>query len=484
VNPSKREEGEEKKREKETMGRAFPVAVLFVVPLFLLRLLCPCGAQTTATTCTSSPCLPREGGTLVSEAAALSASGILGSMDVPDASFYFPGIASTNTRLPLPGVFLQHSIEVSQAGTVTVAYLHETAGYRNLFGLFEFVSDAGSAGGIRVVREITVFPDISSTCLAQFDAVEVGPFPAGTKLGFVMGQNARCIGPNATKFYSFAALNPRAEEHFSMFRDKHTGHLVVGFEDLALTGTTTGYGYRDGQFVVFPSNGAALAAGGPAPTLCWPPCRSNGATCDFATAQCVCPAGSLFGGPTCSTCNCSQKVAAQGCGASEVAGCGPACVSPDYSVDSLSFCQPCCRYASDSSCEFSACPAKDMASDAESGGAVGIAVGVSVGAAVVAVAVVVAVVLWRRNSKRKAARDNIELPSSPLPASPGSEYGTPADSPTEYSDFRDSSSHSPEYGVLEGGPSPLSGEYRGIELPASARGGSEYEDIEDFVQSS
>jgi hypothetical protein len=401
------------------------------------------------------PCLARQGGALVrSETLLFSGSASTRAnfeqmIDSEDGfwDFYFPGGSPQ-----LPQAMHGSWIEFQAAGFVTLAFLKEGSGTRDAFGVFEFTQQGAGTPPV-VVREQLVFPDTATAyCdLKRYDAVTLGPYAQGTRLGFLAIPNGRCN--NQTRpVYSLPELNGAAgEAKFMSITDVHTGSHVVGYR---FGGDSVSP--RNGVFGVIPGAGATItSSAGSLPTLCFPACRFNRATCDYAhNGTCVCH-DSFFGGPVCNSCPCATL--AGSCG-SELSGCAPSCRAPYHGADFSTFCTydggttPCCRYEKGTDCATqgaSACPLKeeDESAAADNAGAVAGGVAGAVGGVAVVGGAVALVVLIRRRKNRDVENDgDLQLDSVPQtgPVTPIA----PAVTPTEYSEFRPNSGSATEYSGL------------------------------------
>lgn len=114
---------------------------------------------------------------------------------------------------------------------MSFTFVYEGAGYRNIFGYFIYNNATGA-----VVEERVIFPDVTwiseGGCLIAGRTVQVGPFNAGTWIGFYIIANG-FKKPNNYKYYSVmnnVTRNPDGKRHMSIVTID--GVVVIGFEDL------------------------------------------------------------------------------------------------------------------------------------------------------------------------------------------------------------------------------------------------------------
>ncbi len=160
-----------------------------------------------------------------------------GLLDRVDAAF--PG----NGRLDQmdPGMLTTDAnLHLTEPAVVSMTFLDEKAGFRNAVGYVTF-DDAGT-----VLTEVTVFEDYSEAdgaggFLVPGDTIDIGPFEAGTNVGFFLVPNG---DPFRDPHTTLNALNPGGENYTGYYLDEASGYGVVGFEDV-VGKPEWGLGYDD-----------------------------------------------------------------------------------------------------------------------------------------------------------------------------------------------------------------------------------------------
>ena len=151
---------------------------------------------------------------------------------VPDARpEFFSGDYSSN-------------IYLSQKANVKVTFVHEGAGYRNSFGYFTYTADTVPTHASEVDL-IPVFPNSSYAGsgggLRTGNTVQIGPFDAGTYVGFWVKANAwnrwtQTVGSGYWTHFTLPHLNTEINEdkkqHVAMFWHEESEKLIMGFEDI------------------------------------------------------------------------------------------------------------------------------------------------------------------------------------------------------------------------------------------------------------
>ncbi|MCH2208111.1 MAG: LruC domain-containing protein, partial [Lentisphaerales bacterium] len=136
------------------------------------------------------------------------------------------------------------NIYLSEEANVYVTFVHEGAGYRNSFGYFTYTADTVPATPEDVVLH-SVFPNSSykgsGGGLETGNTVRIGPFPAGTYVGFWVKANAwnrwtHTVGDGYWTHFTLPHLNTEQDEtkkqHVAMFWHEETEKLIMGFEDI------------------------------------------------------------------------------------------------------------------------------------------------------------------------------------------------------------------------------------------------------------
>ena len=148
--------------------------------------------------------------------------------------------------------------------SVRITFVHEGARDRNAFGFFAWQDEAVPESRSQL-DETVVFPYVRAARgasdpkgLHPGDTVDLGRFPAGTRLGFFLAADgfdpAHGVNPRqnpARVFYTLRALNPERNAarrtHAVVLHDPASGAVVVGMED----SLRDGRGDEDFNDVVF-----------------------------------------------------------------------------------------------------------------------------------------------------------------------------------------------------------------------------------------
>lgn len=139
------------------------------------------------------------------------------------------------------------NINLLEDAEITVAYVHEGAGYRNAVGYFTY-DPANKPKTTAEVSTRIMFPNFSEPLLRLGDAVQLGRFKAGSAVGFTIvsnGWTGSTVNPNQSAsniFYSLKFLNPEPDgaanlkAHTVLMSKPEDELLILGFEDLNRTG--------------------------------------------------------------------------------------------------------------------------------------------------------------------------------------------------------------------------------------------------------
>ena len=125
------------------------------------------------------------------------------------------------------------NLRLFQEAEIYVTFIHERAGYKNQFGYFTF--DDTDGDGLIAPEEILdqqlIFENVSEDdgTLTEGDTVKIGPFPAGTQVGFYIVANGY-VHPKGT-FYTLNELNPDNSPHMAMVATRDGGNVAIGIED-------------------------------------------------------------------------------------------------------------------------------------------------------------------------------------------------------------------------------------------------------------
>ncbi|MGZ8191417.1 MAG: DUF4114 domain-containing protein [Methylococcaceae bacterium] len=141
---------------------------------------------------------------------------------------------------------------------VTVAFVHEGAGYTNGIGFFQFTNADLTNSSVTADDKI-IFPNFSKKDsggeLKFGDAIDLGDFTAGTALGFTVVANGwksslQKVDPNKSAnciFRTVKALNPEQElknAHTVLLSSPQDQILVLGIEDLNRENKDCDFGYK------------------------------------------------------------------------------------------------------------------------------------------------------------------------------------------------------------------------------------------------
>ena len=172
---------------------------------------------------------------------------IVSSALLRDIDRILPERATTGVPTAHPEFFsgdFSSNVYLSQEAHVFVTFVHEGAGFRNSFGYFTYTADSIPSN----VSEVTmhdVFPNASFAGsgggLQTGDTVKIGPFPAGTFVGFWVKANAwdwstQTVGEGYWKHFTLPHLNTESDStkrgHVAMYWHEESERLIMGFEDI------------------------------------------------------------------------------------------------------------------------------------------------------------------------------------------------------------------------------------------------------------
>lgn len=163
---------------------------------------------------------------------------------------------------------VQTELVLKEEATVSVTFVHEGAGYRNALGFFQYRTADGPPDSLRDEDITLIFPNVSykggGGGLYSGDKVELGRFPAGTTIGWVIianGYNShtRTVGRGLNRFFSRESLNPDApghKQHVVLLSYPEESLYLLSFEDLKRP-----YGdndFNDAVFYVTTDPGSAV----------------------------------------------------------------------------------------------------------------------------------------------------------------------------------------------------------------------------------
>ncbi|KAL0230863.1 hypothetical protein PCE1_003240 [Barthelona sp. PCE] len=125
---------------------------------------------------------------------------------------------------------LDPNLHLLTSSYVNLTVVFEGAGFRNSFGYFTY------DGSHQLIEEKLLFLDTSfrSDCLHARHTISIGPFEAGTNIGFFMISNGWNY-PFGYKFYSLRKgdfSNGDGLVHVAVVKDEQDDRILLGFEDL------------------------------------------------------------------------------------------------------------------------------------------------------------------------------------------------------------------------------------------------------------
>ena len=176
--------------------------------------------------------------------------------DVIDANFLsaINSILKTDVSISNPSIVNNDAtsiLNITKQSDVSITYVSSSASFYNTLGYYTYNTADGAPTKAADISKITyVFPNCKYTetkkefGIKAGNKVNLGSFPAGTTIAFVILQNAWTtsgINAAATKFYSNSALNPETnvaiKRHNVLLHDVLRDIYVVGFEDQLRTST-------------------------------------------------------------------------------------------------------------------------------------------------------------------------------------------------------------------------------------------------------
>ncbi|MDB5012998.1 MAG: hypothetical protein JWQ25_1200 [Daejeonella sp.] len=176
--------------------------------------------------------------------------------DVIDVNFLsaINSLLKTNVSLTNPNVVGADNVSVlniTKQSDVSITYVSSSAAFYNTLGYYTYNTATGPPSKASDISKMTyIFPNCrytetkKETGIKAGNKVNLGSFPAGTSIAFVIFQNAwntSGINTGAAKFYSNSALNPESntaiKRHTILLHDVARDVYIVGFEDQLRTST-------------------------------------------------------------------------------------------------------------------------------------------------------------------------------------------------------------------------------------------------------
>ncbi len=150
------------------------------------------------------------------------------------------------------------NIHFYREASLTLTFLDEVALYKNQLGyfLFEDENQNGHIEAEEILHREILFQNSSKIgsggSLSAGDSVKIGPFPAGTHLGFFLVANG-FQKANGT-YYTLDELNPGGERHLAMAALKNWEQVILGIEDRPLNSSDRDYNDVLFSFATDPKN--------------------------------------------------------------------------------------------------------------------------------------------------------------------------------------------------------------------------------------
>lgn len=154
------------------------------------------------------------------------------------------------------------NVRLNERSTVSLSFVDEQAGFYNQVGYFTFDNQG------QLLDQSAVFSNYSEVdgggTLTPGDTIDIGPFDAGTNIGFYLLVNG---DPFKDPHYTLDSLNPGQENYTAFYTDEASGYGVLGFEDLPEK-QEWGLGYDDAivgvnvQYIPEPATGVVMTLGG------------------------------------------------------------------------------------------------------------------------------------------------------------------------------------------------------------------------------
>lgn len=152
-------------------------------------------------------------------------------------------------------------IVLKHEADIWITFVSEGAGYRNVLGFYTYEINNPSKN-IPDQEDITIiFPNVSAQGsgggLQMGDKVNIGKFPAGTAIGWVLlanGWNGRSVTSGQWQLYSNPAYNPEADtslkHHNVLLKDPDNERIILGFEDIRRDYNSCDNDFNDAVFYI------------------------------------------------------------------------------------------------------------------------------------------------------------------------------------------------------------------------------------------
>ncbi|MEM7296916.1 MAG: DUF4114 domain-containing protein [Bacteroidota bacterium] len=130
------------------------------------------------------------------------------------------------------------NIDIVEDGEVSVTFLHEGAGYKNILGYYTYPTDNPPAS-VEEVEKVVIFPNASAQGsgggLIRGHSVELlGTFEAGTSIGFFLISNGwkGKITDGLYTQYTDIPFNQSGRQQSLIFHETSCNAVVIAFEDI------------------------------------------------------------------------------------------------------------------------------------------------------------------------------------------------------------------------------------------------------------
>lgn len=128
------------------------------------------------------------------------------------------------------------NVHLFQDAHIELSFIHAKTAYQNSFGyfLYQDLNEDGQISTEEILQKEIVFEEASQQDqggeLSPGDSVNLGKFPAGTRMGFfIIADGFR--NPKQT-FYTKDELNPDKKRHLALAATADQQQIVLGIEDL------------------------------------------------------------------------------------------------------------------------------------------------------------------------------------------------------------------------------------------------------------
>lgn len=154
----------------------------------------------------------------------------------------------------------QTNLEFKSASRVSVTFLHEGAGYRNVLCFYKYKTGQPPRSVDEIDTLHAIFPNVSYANsgggLVSGNKVDLGYFQSGQSIGWALianGYNGSEITKGVGVYYSHSELNPESnsnlKKHCILLNDAGRGIFMLSFEDLNREGGSD-HDFNDAIFYV------------------------------------------------------------------------------------------------------------------------------------------------------------------------------------------------------------------------------------------